>query len=694
MSDEITTLKIAGMTCVACSTRLEKVLSKVPGVIHASVSLASEQAVVKGGALDAVIAAVKKAGFEASADDDRQGETAPKSQAGDLGLAIVLTVPLVAQMIFGFMLPMWLQAALAAPVQFWVGRRFYTGAWAALKGGSGNMDVLVVMGTSAAFALSVASLFFHTDSYFESAAVVITLVLLGKVLETRARHSAANAVGALMALRPDVAQVERNGTIVEVPSALLEVGDLVIARPGDRFPVDGEILSGESQADESLVTGESLPIAKGPGDKVLAGSTNGEGLLRFKATAVGHLSTLGRMVALIRQAQNSKAPVQKLVDRIAAVFVPVVVGIAVCTFLGWWLVLGQAQAGMVAAIAVLVVACPCALGLATPAAIMVGVGLAARHGILVKGVGAFEAASQATTVVFDKTGTLTIGQPAMSGFEVFEHAPALVLTIAASAQSGSEHPLGKAIVAEARKQGLDLLHVESFTALPGRGIIAVVAGKSVIMGNDRLLTEKGIALPEGVKPGIWICIEGRVAGIVHLQDQIRPDAAKAVRRLKDMGLKVALLSGDRQAVAQDVGDELGIAQIRAEALPQDKLEYISTLCTNGHRVIMVGDGINDAPALKRANLGIAMGGGTDVALEVADMALLRSDPVLVPTAIAVSRNVVSKIWQNLFWAFLYNILAIPFAVSGHLSPMIAGAAMALSSVSVVSNALTLRLSKV
>ena len=689
MSTRSTTLKIEGMTCVACATRLEKVLSKVPGVVAASVSLASEQAEVTGGVLDAIMAAVQKAGFRASLDLDK---AEANGNARDLILAVLCTLPLAAQMVGGFMLPMGLQAVLALVVQVWCGRRFYTGAWAALRGGTGNMDVLVVLGTSAAYGLSLASLVWPLDSYFESSAMVVTLVLLGKVLEARARHSAAGEVAALMALRPDLAEVERDGQIITLPAAAVVLDDVVIIRPGQRFPVDGVVISGDTEADEALITGESVPVVKAVGDRILAGSTNGMGLVRLRTTAIGPNSTLGRMVALVRQAQNSKAPVQKRVDRISAIFVPVVIGVAVLT-LAVWAMLGQVVPGLLAAIAVLVVACPCALGLATPAAIMVGVGLAARHGLLVKGVGAFEEAAAVTWVVFDKTGTLTLGQPRLVQLQIFDTTQNSddVLALAASAQQGSEHPLGRALIDAAAERGLVLQPVQSFTAVPGQGIRAEVAGKSVVMGNDRLLDALGITRPALQNSGMWLAVDGKVWGFAVVQDTIRPQSAPAVQRLTAMGLKTALLTGDAWAVAKSVAEDLGIPHIKAEALPQDKMDYVAALCDQGQRVMMVGDGINDAAALKRANIGIAMGGGTDVALEVVDMALLRPDPGLVVTAITLSRRVVAKIEQNLFWAFAYNVLALPLAASGHLSPVIAGAAMALSSVSVVSNALTLRL---
>ncbi len=682
-----TTLKIEGMTCVACATRLEKVLVRVPGVTQASVSLASEEATVMGGALDSVMEAVRKAGFIPRLADS-QADSAPRKKF-ELIVAAVLTLPLVAQMALGLMMPLWLQAVLATPVQFWVGRSFYAGAWAALKERTGTMDVLVALGTSAAYGLSVAAFFWPLDSYFESSAVVICLVLLGKMLEARARHSAADAITALMALRPELARVERDGVPMEIPVGEVRLDDVAIIRSGERFAVDGEVIDGHSQADESLLTGESLPVVKAPGDAVLAGSTNGDGLLRVKTTAIGHLSTLGKMVELVRQAQNSKAPVQKLVDRVAAIFVPVVVGLAVLTGLTWW-ALGQGQYGLVAAIAVLVVACPCALGLATPAAIMVGVGMAARHGILVKGAGAFEAAAKATLVVFDKTGTLTEGKPSLAAFHAVDGDEQGLLILAASAQAGSEHPLGKAFVAAAVAKGLTLAPVERFAAQPGRGIEAVVAGHTVLIGNDRLFQEHDIAVPAVSSVCEWIGVDGKVAGSAELADRVRVTSGTAIDDLDVLGVRSALLTGDRPVIAQAVARDLGIDLVKAQALPQDKVAFIAELCERGEIVLMVGDGINDAPALKRAHVGIAMGGGADVALEAADMALLRPDPRLVATAIALSRRVGTKIWQNLFWAFLYNVVALPFAASGHLSPMIAGAAMALSSVSVVGNALLLR----
>ena len=696
MSNQATILKISGMTCVACSTRLERVLGKVPGVTRAVVSLASEQADIVGGDPNALIAAIEKAGFQAHWPDQAEPDTRHRD-AWDLGIAVACSLPLLLGMLTGLMLPMMGQLVLASIVQFGPGRRFYTGAWASLQGGMGNMDVLVVLGTSAAFGLSLYGMVMgHGDSYFESAATVVTLVLLGKVLEFRARHRAADAVTALMALRPDMAQVEQaDGTTQTMHVDQVLVDMVVIIRPGERFPVDGMVLSGISQADESLVTGESLPVDKQAGDVILAGASNGSGLLRVRATQVGRDSTLGRIMSLVQQAQNSKARVQKLVDRISAIFVPAVVIIALASW-GGWALLGASSHGIHAAIAVLVVACPCALGLATPAAIMVGVGMAARHGILVKGVDAFESAALTTQVIFDKTGTLTQGKPRWSGMHIL--APGWdenrILALAASAQLGSEHPLAQVLLAQARDRNIELTPPQDFTAIPGQGIRATINTIPVLIGNDRLMQENGITIPPQSDGGIWIASDGQVLAHAQWQDDLRPHAATTVARLQQMGITVTLLTGDHPYPAQQVAQQLGIEQVVAQALPAHKLDVVAASCDAGQQVMMVGDGINDAAALKRASTGVAMGGGTDVALEAADMALLRPDPALVVTAILLSQKVLAKIRQNLFWAFAYNLLAIPFAISGHLSPMIAGAAMAMSSVSVVSNALTLRLSKV
>lgn len=710
MNSNQTTLKIRGMTCAACATRLEKVLTRVDGVTGASVSLAAEEARIDGGALNDLVVAVGKAGFEAIVpsnddEDERQADLRfsqeLKAQTRDLIVSACLTLPLILSMALSFtdagmrlMLPPWAQMALATPVQFWVGRRFYRGGWAALRGGVGNMDVLVALGTTAAYGLSAWSWIGGGGPlYFESGATVITLVLLGKLLEARARHSASGAVRALMALRPDRARVERDGVETDVAAADVVVGDVVVIRPGERFAIDGIVLSGQSEADESLITGESLGVVKEPGALVLAGSTNGAGLLRVTATQVGRQSTIGRISSLVRDAQAAKAPIEKLVDRISGVFVAVVAALALLTLAGWiWA--GDPRQGALAAIAVLVAACPCALGLATPAAVMVGVGVAARRGILVKGPDAFEAAKTVTLVIFDKTGTLTEGQPRVTACHPLGgRAEAVLIRLGAAIQSGSEHPLARAILAYAQEKGVIYPTAEAVRAVPGLGIRARLDGRDAAMGSARFMTESGLVLPQGdfgSGTQLWLADGSDVLGRFEVDDADRPTSAQAVRALTERGVESALLTGDRNAVAQAVGRRLGISRIRAEALPADKLAYVAEMKASGQIVAMVGDGVNDAPALKAADLGIAMGKGADVAMAAADMVLARNDPMLVAMALTISTAVVNKIKQNLFWAFIYNIVALPAAAFGLLTPVMAGAAMAMSSVSVVGNALLLR----
>ena len=714
--DEQVELAIGGMTCAACATRLEKVLAKQPGVAAASVNLASERAHVRfaAGTVAAadVVLAVEKAGFSAQmirdgdshmAREDQAHAADLRRQAVRLAVSAVLTLPLVAAMAahlagLGWTLPGWAQMALSAPVQFWIGWRFYSGAWASLRGGAGNMDVLVALGTSAAWGVSAWSVLQghgdHADLYFEGAAVVVTLVLLGKLLETRAKRSAAGAIRALMKLRPETARVERDGRLVEIPADAVSPGDVVQVRPGERMPVDGVVVEGASQLDESLITGESLPVAKEAGDEVVAGAINGDGLLRVRAIRVGAESTIARIIRLVQGAQASKAPVQKLVDRIAAIFVPVVVAVAVLSFLGWWLVMGDPSSAFVAAVSVLVIACPCALGLATPTALMVGTGMAARHGILIKDAEALELAQAVDVVVFDKTGTLTQGKPAV----VAVHGAPDLLRLAASAQQGSEHPLATAVLAEA--SGLTLCPPQGFKALPGRGLEARVDGRAVLVGSTRLMGERGLSLRAFAEDAaaeeslgrtvMWVAADGAVLGFVAVADPVKPTAARAVADLAALGVRAVLLTGDNARAAAAVARELGISRVIAEVLPEDKAAEIERLKAGGHVVAMVGDGVNDAPALAAAQVGIAMGTGTDVAIQAAGITLVRGDPALLAAALSISRATRAKIRQNLFWAFFYNVVAIPAAALAMLTPVIAGAAMAFSSVSVVSNSLLLR----
>ena len=709
-------LAIEGMTCATCSGRVEKVLGKQPGVASARVNLATERATVsveRGGAgLADLIAAVERAGFGAKAvDGGRSGraeeeELARRSRADLVVFAVsaALTVPLVAQMVWmmagiSWEIPPVVQWLLATPVQFWAGARFYRAAWGALKALTGNMDLLVAMGTSAAYGLSLFNVLDGGDLYFEASAAVITLVLLGKWLESRAKRGTTAAIRALMNLRPETARVLRDGREIEVPAAAVASGDTVVVRPGERVPVDGVVQDGASHMDESLITGESLPVGKSAGDAVTGGAINGEGLVQVRTTTVGAESVLSRIIQLVQGAQATKAPVQRLVDGIAAVFVPAVIAVAAITFLAWWLTGGELAGAVINAVAVLVIACPCALGLATPTAIMAGTGAAARGGILIKDAEALERAHRITTVVLDKTGTLTEGRPVVVAAIAVDGDEAALMRLAASAQQGSEHPLARAVLAGA--EGLS--PADDFRALPGRGLEASVEGRTVLIGNRRLMGDEGIAFDALEAPAAALEAEGRsvmwvagkapetrLLGVIAVGDTLRAGASEAVARLKRRGIDTVMLTGDNARSAAAIAAEVGVGRVIAEVLPGDKAGEVERLEAAGATVAMVGDGINDAPALAAADIGIAMGTGTDVAMHTAGVTLMRGEPGLIADAVAVSRATYGKIRQNLFWAFFYNVIAIPLAAAGHLSPVIAGAAMALSSVSVVTNSLLLR----
>jgi Cu+-exporting ATPase len=727
---ETVSLAVQGMTCASCVLRVEKALARVPGVVSATVNLATERAEVvrRHGQAPApeLVAALDKAGY--AGHEAVPAETAAPPRFGDgarVIAAALLSLPLIVPMLgelFGrhWMLSGWWQLALATPVQLVLGARFYVAGYKALRARTGNMDLLVALGTSAAYGLSVVLLVQAPDAamlplYFESAAVVITLVLFGKWLEARAKRHTTDAIRALQALRPDTARVLRDGIESTLPTAQLRLGDIVIVRPGERVPVDGEIVDGASHVDESLITGESLPVANQAGDRVTGGALNAEGLLRVRARALGAESTLARIVRLVESAQAQKAPIQRLVDRVSAVFVPVVLAIALLTWLGWGLATGAWSQGLIHAVSVLVIACPCALGLATPAAIMVGTGAAARHGILIKDAQALELAHALHTVAFDKTGTLTEGRPTLTDVVpadgmTREH----VLTHAAALQAGSEHPLARA-VSQALPAPAAPLQGHGIHAITGRGVGGIVEGRTLRLGSSRLMDEVGadttpwraqaLALQQQGRTVSWLAeIEGNgracVWALLAFGDAPKATAAPAIAALKRMGVKTLLISGDNRGAAQAVGRALGIHDVRAEVLPADKAQVISSLRAEPHTgtVAMVGDGINDAPALAAADVGIAMGGideagralGTDAAMHAAGVTLLRGDPMLVAHTIALSRRTTAKIRQNLFWAFVYNAIGIPLAAFGLLSPMLAGAAMALSSVSVVSNALLLK----
>jgi Cu+-exporting ATPase len=704
---------IAGMTCASCVARVEKALNAVPGVHKASVNLATEKASVSGPGLDAtaVIAAVGKAGYEARRADGRPATTpAPGLPAWwPVAVSALLSLPLAAPMaaqLFGldWMLPGWLQLALATPVQFWLGARFYKAGWKALRAFSGNMDLLVAIGTSAAYGLSVYLLWQERAGgmrhlYFESSAVVITLVLLGKWLEGRARRQTVEAIRALESLRATSALVRREGRDIVVPLEQLRVGDLMVVRPGERVPADGTVVDGSSHLDESLLTGESLPVAKTPGERVTGGAVNTDGLLVVEATAVGAATVLSQIIKLVEDAQAVKAPIQRLVDRVSAVFVPVVLLISLVTLLGWGLATGDWQQALLNAVAVQVIACPCALGLATPTSIMVGTGAAARYGILIKDAETLETAHAVDVVVFDKTGTLTEGKPSVVAIEGEQRQR--VLELAAAVQQYSSHPLAQAVAAAA---GEPKLRAENAGALPGRGVRADVDGATVYLGNLRLMQELGAdterwreaaqAHEQRGRTVSWLAMRSadglRVLGLLAFGDRIKPTAKAAVERLARMGVRSLMLTGDNQGSARAVAEALGIGNYVAEVLPADKAKVVTETMRAGSKVAMVGDGINDAPALAAADVGMAMASGTDIAMHTAGITLMRGDPALVADAIDISHRTWRKIRQNLGWAFVYNVVGIPLAAFGLLNPMLAGAAMALSSVSVVGNALLLR----
>jgi len=712
---------IEGMTCSACAARIEKALSKRPGILQVNVNFATEKADVRtvAGLVDqaGLEQAVANAGFTAvfsadSSDDERreQAAQAVRRELFALLAAAVLTVPLVAQMaamLFGlsFHLPPWAELALATPVQFILGARFYRAAWNALRAKSGNMDVLVAMGTSAAYFYSVYLLISLGDQatgqlYFEASAVIITLVLLGKYLESRAKRGTTAAIRQLMELRPETARVIRDGAETELPIAQIVAGDLIIVRPGESIPVDGVLTEGGSDVDESLITGESIPVEKSVGDKVTGGSVNGTGLMQLKATAVGEDSTLTKIIRLVENAQAGKAPIQRLVDRVSELFVPSVLMIATLTFFGWMIAVGSFEDALIAAVSVMVIACPCALGLATPTAIMTGTGAAARAGILIKDIEALERAHRLDTVVFDKTGTLTTGHPSVVGVLAGNGNEDELLSTVASLQQGSEHPLAKAVLAKAAAAGLQLDGVDNFKSHTGFGVAGTVGSARVVSGNEAFMQEQGVATT--ALPGIasdWeaqgktvirVAADGMLLGIIAIADPLRDESVAAISELKRMGLSTILLSGDAVPVVREVASQAGIDESFGAVKPDEKSQHIEQLRADGHRVGMVGDGINDAPALAAADVSIAMGSGTDVAMETAGITLMRVNTLLVPAALDVSRATWRKIRQNLFWAFVYNLIGIPFAALGYLSPTLAGAAMAFSSVSVVTNSLLLR----
>ena len=719
-------LAIDGMTCAACATRIEKVLKRLNGV-EAAVNLASERARVRfvAGLADhaSLIAAIEKAGFRARVADDRSREedkarklAAYRAEQRRFRVAAALTLPLVLQMFWMFgaadamshgsdPLPRWLQLLLATPVQFWVGWRFYDGAWKALRGGGwrgANMDVLVALGTSMAWGFSAVVTVFdleHRHVYFEASAAVITLVLMGKLLEAKAKAGTTAAIEALVRLQPRTARVERDGKLIEVAADALMPGDVFIVRPGESVPVDGQVIDGASSINEAMLTGESMPVAKAAGDRVFAATQNELGQLRCRATGVGEHTLLAGIIRLVAEAQGSKAPVQRLADRVSAIFVPTVCVLALLTFSGWWFVAGDLAEALINAVAVLVIACPCALGLATPTAIMVGTGQGARAGILIRNAEALERAERINVVAVDKTGTLTRGEPDVTDAVPISGSRAELLRLAAALEQGSEHPLARAILQHAGDAPLPA--VTGFIALPGKGVEAVVEDRRLQLGSPIWAAVGAAAdLPEvarlqGEGKTVVVLAEvlvdsSRVLGVIAIADPLRTGSVSAVAHLQALGIEVVMLTGDNRVTAAAVAQAAGIHRFEAEILPGDKAAAVNALKDGARVVAMVGDGINDAPALAAADVGFAMGAGSDAAIEAADVTLVRSDLNSAADAILLSRATLGKIRQNLFFAFIYNVLGIPLAAFGLLNPVVAGAAMAMSSVSVVSNSLLLK----
>ncbi len=719
-----TVLDIEGMTCASCVFRIEKVLKKNEGIIAASVNLATEKASISYEPskvnLQKIISMISDAGYAAKVSNSEKQDPNEKidflkKEKKLILLSTLLTLPLILPMLgeplgIHLMPSPWIQWLLSTPVQFYVGARFYQSAWGALKAKIGNMELLVAIGTSAAYGLSVYLLLKNLNHltqnpphlYFEGSAVIITLVLLGKYLEARAKGQTTAAIKALQNLRPTTARIIQDKEEIEVSVNAIKLGDRVVVRPGERIPVDGIISKGSTHIDESLITGESLPVVKKETDKVVGGSINGEGTIFIQVDAVGTETMLSRIIRMIEDAQAVKAPIQRLVDKVSGYFVPAVLIIAALTILITGLLNGNWEVAIIHGVAVLVIACPCALGLATPTSIMVGTGVAAKAGILIKDSEALEITHSLTIIAFDKTGTLTEGKPSVQKIYSYNSTEKNILKIMATIQNGSEHPLGKAIIKEAQKQNVAFTFPESSKAFPGRGLEAVVEGKHYIVGSKRVVKEMNIhdelsmasatqreSLGETVSYLINVS-ENTIIGMVTFSDTIKESARLTIAQLKDLGVKTVMLTGDNKGSAKTVANDLGIDEFYAEVLPENKSEIIGVLRAKGEIVGMVGDGINDAPALAAAHVGMAMSTGTDVAMHTAGITLMRGNPLLIPDAISVSRRTYSKIKQNLFWAFIYNVIGIPLAALGYLNPVVAGAAMALSSVSVVTNSLLLK----
>lgn len=715
-------LDVMGMTCAACSNKIEKVLNRISGVNKATVNLTTESATVEYNpdmtSVDEFQQRIKNLGYEAqpkkeASEKSSQKEKQLKRQLIKLVVSAVLAAPLLMTMfvhLFGIQIPHifmnpWFQFVLATPVQFVIGWQFYVGAYKNLRNGSANMDVLVALGTSAAFFYSIYESIkwlintnYEPHLYFETSAVLITLILFGKYLEARAKTQTTNALSKLLNLQAKEARILRNGEETMVPLSEVKEGDYLVIKPGEKIPVDGKIIKGMTSIDESMLTGESIPVEKMQNDNVIGSTMNKNGAITVEATKVGKDTALASIVKVVEEAQGSKAPIQRLADIISGYFVPIVVGIAIFTFIIWISLVqpGQFEPALVAAIAVLVIACPCALGLATPTSIMVGTGKAAENGILFKDGEHIEGTHAINTVVLDKTGTITNGTPEVTDFSGDDQ----TLQLLASAEKGSEHPLAEAIVSYAKEKSLEFLEVDHFEAIPGRGINATIDGKELFVGNRKLMSEKGIQTNEAEtnlaqfekegKTAMLISVDNELRGVVAVADTVKDTAQQAIQKLHELGIEVAMLTGDNKRTAQAIAKQVGIDTIIAEVLPEEKASKVAEIQSEGKKVAMVGDGVNDAPALVKADIGIAIGTGTEVAIEAADITILGGDLLLIPKAIKASKSTIRNIRQNLFWAFGYNVAGIPIAAIGLLAPWVAGAAMALSSVSVVTNALRLK----
>lgn len=721
---------LEGMTCAACANRIEKGLNSIPGVSKATVNFAVETAHVEFNSSEVsvsdMIQKVEKIGYQAKVKEDqvdpsdhRQREIT--KQKRKFIAAAILSFPLLWAMVghFSFtsfiwspdiFMNPWFQLVLATPVQFIIGRHFYVGAYKALRNKSANMDVLVALGTSAAYFyslyLTIASIgqapHHQVELYFETSAILITLILLGKLFEARAKGRSSEAIKKLMGLQAKTALVIRDGEEVSIAIEEVVAGDTLVVKPGEKIPVDGIVVNGTSSVDESMLTGESIPVEKQTGDILIGATLNKNGRLIMQATKVGKETALAQIIRVVEEAQGSKAPIQRIADKISGIFVPIVVGIAVLTFLIWFLAVepNEFASALEKAIAVLVIACPCALGLATPTSIMAGSGRAAEWGILFKGGEHLEATHQLDTIVLDKTGTITNGKPELTDVISLELDPDEFLRLVAGAESASEHPLAEAIVEGAKAKEIQLVSPEEFEAIPGYGIRAKVDGRELLVGTRKLLAKSEITiesilsqmstLEEEGKTAMLVAIDGKLAGLVAVADTVKDTSKEAIARLKTLGLEVVMITGDNQRTAQAIGEEVAVDRVLAEVLPDEKAAEVQKLQTQGKKVAMVGDGINDAPALATANIGMAIGTGTDIAMEAADITLIRGDLNSIADAIYISKKTMRNIKQNLFWALAYNVIGIPVAAAGFLAPWLAGAAMALSSVSVVLNALRLQ----